>query len=239
MRYIWLMGKALVMIPVKVFFYFFPGVALKTSISLEEDKLRSAAAAVGQQKGMINRLERLVKEGLQEVSKLTSAVERKFNDGDEKGARDLALKLVTAKNRLANSQAQLTTLVKSYEENVALIKNNATLINDAKADVKSMEVSLEVAKAKKSQSELAANLKGGLSSSGLLAEARENMQNQIDGLEGEADLANQLSGVDDLGEAAYNSDVDELMASLRAKHAPQTQNHLDTVLVATEAAQSN
>lgn len=239
MRYIWLMGKALVMIPVKVFFYFFPGLALKTSISLEEDKLRSAAQAIGQQKGMIARLQRLVDEGTKEVSKLTAGIERAMKDGNEATARGLAEKLVAARKRLETNTNQLSSISSSYESNVALLKSNANLIQEAKQDVKTLEVSLEVAKAKKSQSELAASLKGGLGSMGLLSEARENMQGQIDSLEGEAELISDIAGVDANSDSGYNTDVEDVMAEMRSKFAvADKENHLETVLAATELSQT-
>ena len=117
------------------------------------EQLKEGRVGLEQYRGLVERVNRQVKENEGQIAKLTGQAKAYLKSGDRETAGKFALELTKAKNQLAENQAQLQMHETAYQNNLKKIQYANKKLVDVKdkiqkysADLKMSEAEAEVAK---------------------------------------------------------------------------------------------
>jgi phage shock protein A len=117
------------------------------------EQLKEGRVGLEQYRGLVERVNRQVKDNEGQIAKLTGQAKAYLKSGDRETAGKFALELTKAKNQLAENQAQLQMHETAYQNNLKKIQYANKKLVDVKdkiqkysADLKMSEAEAEVAK---------------------------------------------------------------------------------------------
>lgn len=192
-----------------------PVAVFQLKIDEATEKIKRGQERLGEFKGHVNRLQRLVDTDQKNVAVWQERVDAALVAGDDKAAEEADIKLQAAQKSLNDNTAQLTNFRNQYDQQVKMIASSRKTMISAQEECQSLGLKLKMSEANKAaaklQSEFADEVGNPL---GDLNDLRSTITSQIDANNAVGEVNVDL-GIGNSSEADTEQKYQSLQASSR------------------------
>jgi phage shock protein A len=191
------------------------------------EQLKEGRLGLEQYRGLVERVTRQVKDGENQIAKLTAQAKAYLKAGDRETAGSFALQLTKAKTQLAENQQQLAMHEAAYSNNLKKIQYANKKLVDVKDKIQKYDADLKMSSAEAEVAKLTQSFNMDITTD--FGQLEDVIQRKIDTNRGKARVASDLSseGIDKIKaeEKMEASMADDALKDLEVEmgmRAPET-----------------
>jgi phage shock protein A len=204
-----------------------PIAQMQYEYDLAVEQLKEGRQGLEQYRGLVERVNRQVKEGESQVAKLTAQAKAYLKAGDRETAGSFALQLTKAKASLEENKQQLAMHDQAYSNNLKKIQFANKKLVEVKDKIQKYDADLKMSAAEAEVAKLTQSLNMDVTTD--FGQLEDVIQRRIDGNRGKARVAADLSadGIDKIQaeERMEQSMADDALKDLEVElgmRAPET-----------------
>lgn len=204
-----------------------PIAQMQYEYDLAVEQLKEGRQGLEQYRGLVERVARQVKEGENQVAKLTAQAKAYLKSGDRETAGTFALQLTKAKTQLDENKQQLAMHEQSYQNNLKKIQFANKKLVEVKDKIQKYDAELKMSEAEAEVAKLTQSFNMDVTTD--FGQLEDVIQRKIDTNRGKARVASDLSneGLDKINaeERMEKSMADDALKDLEVElgmRAPET-----------------
>ena len=155
------------------------------------EQLKEGRVGLEQYRGLVERVNRQVKDGEAQATKLTAQAKAYLKMGDRDKASMIALQLTKVKAQLAENQGQLQMHETAYENNLKKIQHANKKLGELKDKIHKYDADLKMSEAEAEVAKLSASFNMDLTTN--FGQMEDTIQRKIDANRGKARVAADMS----------------------------------------------
>ncbi len=173
------------------------------------EQLKEGRGGLEQYRGLVERVNRQVKEGEAHVSKLTAQAKAYLKVGDRETAAKFALEIQKAKAQLEQNQEQAKMHEQAYQNNLKKIKHANKKLAEVRERIQKYDAELKMSEAEAEIAKLSTTFNMDVTTD--FGQLEQVIQGKIDGNRGKARVASDMSS-EGIAEIAAEERMESAMA---------------------------
>jgi phage shock protein A len=191
-----------------------PIAQMQYEYDLAVEQLKEGRVGLEQYRGLVERVNRQVKDGEAQISKLTAQAKAYLKAGDRETAAKFALQLQKAKGHVEQNREQLAMHDQAYQNNLKKIQHANKKLVEVKEKIQRYDAELKMSEAEAEVAKLSQSFDMNLTTD--FGQLESIIQGKIDANRGKARVASDLSS-----EGIQNIQAEERMEASMAEDALQ------------------